>query len=92
MNDVETEYMTFFAEKIISMIRAPDSYVCLAPFNLIEIVLVSLFECVYSLFVVPGLADIGIKTISPWWLCQGKPLPVMFEVFALSCYSLMELS
>ena len=65
MDDVEAEYMTFFAGKTISMIRSPDSYVYPAPFNLIEIVLVAPFECVYSLFVVPGLADIGIKTISP---------------------------
>ncbi|KAL4081566.1 hypothetical protein V8B97DRAFT_56414 [Scleroderma yunnanense] len=36
--------MAFFAEKTISMIRAPDSYVYPAPFNIIEIILVAPFE------------------------------------------------
>ncbi|KAL4076182.1 hypothetical protein J3A83DRAFT_4357282 [Scleroderma citrinum] len=45
VDDVEAEYMAFFAEKTISMIRAPDSYVYPAPFNIIEIILVAPFEC-----------------------------------------------
>lgn len=42
--------MSFFAEKTVLMIRAPDSYVYPAPFNLIEMVLVAPFEYVHSLF------------------------------------------
>ncbi|KIM68913.1 hypothetical protein SCLCIDRAFT_1209129 [Scleroderma citrinum Foug A] len=44
VTDVEAEYMSFFAEKTVLMIRAPDSYVYPAPFNLIEMVLVAPFE------------------------------------------------
>lgn len=50
MTDVEAEYMAFFAGKTVSMIRAPDSYVYPAPFNLIEMVLVAPFECVHPHF------------------------------------------
>ncbi|KAI6163128.1 hypothetical protein EDD17DRAFT_1776299 [Pisolithus thermaeus] len=46
VNDAEAEYMAFFAGKTIAMIRAPDSYVYPAPFNLIEIFLVAPFEFV----------------------------------------------
>ncbi|KAF9226676.1 hypothetical protein BS17DRAFT_800677 [Gyrodon lividus] len=44
VDDAEAEYMAFFAGKTIAMIRAPDSYVYPAPFNLIEIFLVAPFE------------------------------------------------
>ncbi|KAI6105899.1 hypothetical protein F5141DRAFT_1126719 [Pisolithus sp. B1] len=46
VNDAEAEYMAFFAGKTIAMIRAPDSYVYPAPFNLIEIFLVAPFETI----------------------------------------------
>ncbi|KAG9100296.1 hypothetical protein FRC07_010425 [Ceratobasidium sp. 392] len=36
-DDAEAQFLAFFAEKTISMIRAPDSYVYPAPFNLIEL-------------------------------------------------------
>lgn len=46
VNDAEAEYMAFFAGKTVAMIRAPDSYVYPAPFNLIEIFLVAPFETI----------------------------------------------
>ncbi|KAH7343410.1 calcium activated cation channel [Rhizoctonia solani] len=47
-DDAEAHFLAFFAEKTIAMIRAPDSYVYPAPFNLIEIFLVAPFELVLS--------------------------------------------
>jgi len=44
VDDAEAQYLAFFASKTIGMIRAPDSYVFPAPFNLIEIFFVSPFE------------------------------------------------
>jgi len=44
VSDAEAQFLAFFAEKTIGMIRAPDSYVYPAPFNLIEIILVAPFE------------------------------------------------
>ncbi|KAH7887552.1 hypothetical protein F5I97DRAFT_1805205 [Phlebopus sp. FC_14] len=44
VEDAEAEYMAFFAGKTVAMIRAPDSYVYPAPFNLVEIFLVAPFE------------------------------------------------
>ncbi|KAH7930691.1 hypothetical protein BV22DRAFT_1139072 [Leucogyrophana mollusca] len=44
VDDAEAEHMAFFAGKTVAMIRAPDSYVYPAPFNLIEIFLVAPFE------------------------------------------------
>ncbi|KAF9054955.1 calcium activated cation channel [Hymenopellis radicata] len=49
VDDAEAQYLAFFAGKTVGMIRAPDAYVYPAPFNLIEIVLVSPFEWI------PGL-------------------------------------
>ncbi|KAF8914195.1 calcium activated cation channel [Gymnopilus junonius] len=53
VDDAEAEYLAFFAGKTISMIRAPDSYVYPAPFNLVEVFLVAPFE----FFPVIGLSD-----------------------------------
>ncbi|CAE6522667.1 unnamed protein product [Rhizoctonia solani] len=47
-DDAEAHFLAFFAEKTITMIRAPDSYVYPAPFNLIEVFLVAPFELVLS--------------------------------------------
>ncbi|QRV72880.1 ion transport domain-containing protein [Ceratobasidium sp. AG-Ba] len=47
-DDAEAQFLAFFAEKTIGMIRAPDSYVYPAPFNLIEVFLVAPFELVLS--------------------------------------------
>ncbi|KAK7061976.1 hypothetical protein R3P38DRAFT_682340 [Favolaschia claudopus] len=46
VDDAEAQYLAFFATKTIGMIRAPDSYVYPAPFNLIEVFLISPFELV----------------------------------------------
>ncbi|KIO12590.1 hypothetical protein M404DRAFT_684182 [Pisolithus tinctorius Marx 270] len=46
VDDAEAEYLAFFAGKTVAMIRAPDSYVYPAPFNLIEIFLVAPFETI----------------------------------------------
>ncbi|KAJ3722591.1 calcium activated cation channel [Lentinula raphanica] len=48
VDDAEAQYLAFFAGKTVGMIRAPDSYVYPAPFNLIETFLVSPFEYWYS--------------------------------------------
>ncbi|KAK8861535.1 hypothetical protein IAR55_002357 [Kwoniella newhampshirensis] len=42
-NETE-EYLLFFAHKTIDLIRAPDSYVYPAPFNLIEAIFIAPFE------------------------------------------------
>jgi hypothetical protein len=44
VDDAEAEYLAFFAGKTVGMIRAPDSYVYPAPFNLIELVFIAPFE------------------------------------------------
>jgi hypothetical protein len=47
VEDAEAQYLAFFAGKTIGMIRAPDSYVYPAPFNLVELVFIAPFECVF---------------------------------------------
>jgi hypothetical protein len=44
VEDAEAEFLTFFAGKTVSMIRAPDEFVYPAPFNLIELFIVAPFE------------------------------------------------
>ncbi|KAG8799730.1 hypothetical protein FRC20_004856 [Serendipita sp. 405] len=44
IDNAEAQYLAFFAGKTVSMIRAPDSYVYPAPFNLIEIFLIAPLE------------------------------------------------
>ncbi|KAH9482548.1 Calcium channel YVC1 [Psilocybe cubensis] len=44
IEDAEAQYLAFFASKTVGMIRAPDSYVYPAPFNLIEAFLVAPLE------------------------------------------------
>jgi len=44
VSDAEAEYLTFFATKTVGMIRAPDSYVYPAPFNIVEAFLIAPFE------------------------------------------------
>ncbi|KAI5124740.1 hypothetical protein M0805_005375 [Coniferiporia weirii] len=44
VDDAEAQYLAFFAGKTIGMIRAPDSFVYPAPFNLIEIFLIAPLE------------------------------------------------
>jgi len=44
VDDAEAQYLAFFASKTVGLIRAPDSYVYPAPFNLIESLLISPLE------------------------------------------------
>jgi len=44
IEDAEAHYLAFFAGKTIGMIRAPDSYVYPAPFNIVEAVLIAPWE------------------------------------------------
>ncbi|KAG2349128.1 hypothetical protein BDR05DRAFT_956507 [Suillus weaverae] len=44
VSDAEAEYMTFYAGKTVAMIRAPDSYVYPAPFNLVEVFFIAPLE------------------------------------------------
>ncbi|PBK69758.1 hypothetical protein ARMSODRAFT_935567 [Armillaria solidipes] len=46
VDDAEAQYLAFFAGKTVGMIRAPDVYVYPAPFNLIEILLVTPFDLI----------------------------------------------
>ena len=55
VDNAEAQYLAFFAGKTIGMIRAPDSYVFPAPFNIIEIFLVAPFECVILSFSLSNL-------------------------------------
>ena len=44
VEDAAAEYLTYFAGKVISMIRAPDEFIYPPPFNIIEIFLIAPFE------------------------------------------------
>ncbi|KAI0375859.1 hypothetical protein BV20DRAFT_959903 [Pilatotrama ljubarskyi] len=44
VEDAAAEYLTYFAGKVISMIRAPDEFIYAPPFNIIEVFLVAPFE------------------------------------------------
>ncbi|KAI9513256.1 calcium activated cation channel [Russula earlei] len=46
VNDAEAHYLAFFAGKTVAMIRAPDTHVYPAPFNLVEIFFVAPLELV----------------------------------------------
>ncbi|KAJ7572505.1 hypothetical protein C8J56DRAFT_989280 [Mycena floridula] len=46
VDDAEAQYLAFFAGKTVGMVRAPDSYVYPAPFNLIEAAFISPLEFV----------------------------------------------
>ncbi|KAH9977639.1 calcium activated cation channel [Lactifluus volemus] len=48
VEDAEAEYLAFFASKTVAMVRAPDTYVYPAPFNLVEIFFIVPLESVYS--------------------------------------------
>lgn len=49
VEDAAAEYLTYFAGKVVGMIRAPDDYAYPAPFNIIEIIFVAPFESVCGL-------------------------------------------
>ncbi|KAH7067064.1 calcium activated cation channel [Auriculariales sp. MPI-PUGE-AT-0066] len=44
VDDAEAQYLAFFASKTVGMIRAPDTYVYPAPFNLLEAFFIVPFE------------------------------------------------
>ncbi|KAI0832626.1 hypothetical protein BC628DRAFT_1347619 [Trametes gibbosa] len=44
VEDAAAEYLTYFAGKVISMIRAPDEFIYPPPFNVLEIFFVAPFE------------------------------------------------
>jgi len=44
VDNAEAQFLAFFAGKTVGMIRAPDSYVYPAPFNLVELIFVAPFE------------------------------------------------
>ncbi|KAI0751001.1 calcium activated cation channel [Daedaleopsis nitida] len=44
VEDAAAEYLTYFAGKVVGMIRAPDEFIYPPPFNLLEIFLVGPFE------------------------------------------------
>jgi hypothetical protein len=46
VDDAEAQFLAFFAGKTVSMVRAPDSYVYPAPFNLVELLFIAPFESV----------------------------------------------
>ncbi|KAG6817856.1 hypothetical protein H0H87_001688 [Tephrocybe sp. NHM501043] len=46
IDDAEAQYLAFFASKTVGMIRAPDTYVYPAPFNLVETFFVAPFEMI----------------------------------------------
>ncbi|THG98320.1 hypothetical protein EW026_g3838 [Hermanssonia centrifuga] len=48
VEDAAAEYLAYFADKMIGMIRAPDEFIYPAPFNLIEFVLIAPLEYVVS--------------------------------------------
>ncbi|KAH9049645.1 calcium activated cation channel [Lactarius hengduanensis] len=48
VDDAEAEYLSFFASKAVAMIRAPDTYVYPAPFNLVETFFVAPLEFILS--------------------------------------------
>jgi len=84
VDDAEAEYLAFFATKTVSMIRAPDTYVYPAPFNLVEILFIAPFESILGpsiyaklnrfsmtiLFFIPMMV-IALYESTPWkknWL------------------------
>ncbi|TEB35722.1 calcium activated cation channel [Coprinellus micaceus] len=67
VEDAEAQYLAFFAQKTVGMLRAPDSYVYPAPFNLVEVFFVAPFE------MIPGLrlnekryAQVCLEISQPW--------------------------
>ena len=44
INDAAAEYLTYFAGKVVGMIRAPDEFIYPPPFNLIETFFVAPLE------------------------------------------------
>ncbi|KAI0089070.1 calcium activated cation channel [Irpex rosettiformis] len=72
VEDAAAEYLAYFADKTIGMIRAPDEFAYPAPFNLIELVMIAPFEYVlsksayakFNRFVMPVLFFLPLTTIA----------------------------
>ena len=77
IDDAEAEYLSFFASKTVAMIRAPDTYVYPAPFNLVEIFFVAPLESVHSRVPLTRLANESFMQIrfEPINLREGKMSP-----------------
>ncbi|KAF8272129.1 calcium activated cation channel [Lactarius quietus] len=84
IDDAEAEYLSFFAGKAVAMVRAPDTYVYPAPFNLVETFLVAPLESLNRfvmsvLFFIPMTIIALYESFSPKkrWLdvfINGAPL------------------
>lgn len=74
VDDAEAQYLAFFASKTVGMIRAPDSYVYPAPFNLVELFLVSPFECVNPLFLPSRRPILFTNTPQAHFMLQPQPI------------------
>ncbi|TCD69242.1 hypothetical protein EIP91_008345 [Steccherinum ochraceum] len=48
VEDAAAEYLAYFADKAVGMVRAPDQYLYPAPFNLIELVFIAPMEYIVS--------------------------------------------
>ena len=46
IEDAAAEYLTYFAGKVVGMIRAPDEFIYLPPFNIFETFLIAPLEYV----------------------------------------------
>ncbi|KAJ7275705.1 Hsp90 protein-domain-containing protein [Mycena rebaudengoi] len=55
VDDAEAQYLAFFTSKTVGMIRAPDQFVYPAPFNLVEILIVSPFELLWFFSLSPSV-------------------------------------
>jgi hypothetical protein len=77
IDDAEAEYLSFFASKTVQMIRAPDTYVYPAPFNLVETFFVAPLESVHSCVPPTRLANESFMQIhfEPISLRKGKTSP-----------------
>ncbi|KAH8094840.1 hypothetical protein BXZ70DRAFT_991717 [Cristinia sonorae] len=60
VEDAAAEYLAYFADKAVGMVRAPDQYLYPAPFNLIELVFIAPLE-----YIVPTHT---YKTINKWMM------------------------
>lgn len=81
VDDAEAQYLAFFAGKTVGMIRAPDSYVYPAPFNLVEIFLIAPFEYDCSLSPVPL---VELTRCNRCFLSVKTYAKVLFDIVALS--------
>ncbi|KAJ3484123.1 hypothetical protein NLI96_g5862 [Meripilus lineatus] len=63
VQDAAAEYLAYFADKTVGMIRAPDEFIYPAPLNLIELFLVAPFEYIVSKQTYAKMNKIVMSTI-----------------------------